>query len=41
VEEHSFNEEMKKYTIRAKLFAMIAPRMNNRWATFKWGGKMS
>ena len=41
VEEHSFNEEMKKYTIRAKLFAMIAPKMNNRWATFKWGGKMS
>lgn len=36
VEEHSFNEEMKKYSIRAKLFAALLPTMNNRWATFEW-----
>ena len=39
VEEHSFNEEMKKYTLRGRLFAMLVPKMNNRWATFRWGGK--
>ena len=37
VEEHSFNEEMKKYTLRGRLFAMLVPKMNNRWATFRWG----
>ena len=37
VEEHSFNEEMKKYSIRGKLFALLLPKMNNRWATFAWG----
>ena len=36
VEEHSFNEEMKKYSIRGKLFALLLPKMNNRWATFEW-----
>ncbi len=36
VEEHSFNEEMKKYSIRGKLFAAILPKMNDRWATFEW-----
>ena len=36
VEEHSFNEEMKKYSIRAKIFALLLPKMNNRWATFRW-----
>ena len=36
VEEHSFNEEMKKYSIRAKLFALLLPKMNDRWATFCW-----
>ena len=36
VSEHSFNEEMKKYSIRAKLFALLLPKLNNRWATFKW-----
>ena len=36
LEEHSFNEEMKKYSIRAKLFALLLPNMNDRWATFKW-----
>lgn len=35
-EEHSFNEEMKKYSIRAKLFALLLPKINNRWATFRW-----
>lgn len=37
VEEHSFNEEMQKYSIRAKLFATLLPKMNDRWATFEWG----
>lgn len=37
VEEHSFNEVMKRYSIRGKLFALLLPKMNNRWATFKWG----
>ncbi|EWM54793.1 hypothetical protein RF007C_10670 [Ruminococcus flavefaciens 007c] len=36
VEEHSFNEEMKKYSIRAKIFALLLPKMNDRWATFSW-----
>ncbi len=36
VEEHSFNEEMKKYSIRAKLFALLLPKMNDHWATFCW-----
>ena len=36
VEEHSFNEVMKKYSIRGKLFALLLPKMNNRWATFEW-----
>ncbi len=36
IEEHSFNEEMKKYSIRAKLFALLLPKINNRWATFEW-----
>ena len=37
VEEHSFNEEMKKYSVRGKLFAALLPKMNDRWATFEWG----
>ena len=37
IEEHSFNEEMKKYSIRGKLFALFLPKINDRWATFKWG----
>ncbi len=37
IEEHSFNEEMKKYSIRAKLFALLLPKLNDRWATFEWG----
>ncbi|SHM79898.1 class I SAM-dependent methyltransferase [Ruminococcus flavefaciens] len=36
VEEHSFNEEMKKYSIRGKLFALLLSKMNDRWATFVW-----
>ncbi|MCR5763895.1 MAG: class I SAM-dependent methyltransferase [Treponema sp.] len=35
-EEHSFNEEMKKHSIRGKLFAALLPNMNDRWATFTW-----
>ena len=37
IEEHSFNEEMRKHSIRAKLFALLLPKMNDRWATFQWG----
>ena len=37
VSETSYNEEMKKYTIRGKLFAIIGKHMNNRLAVFKWG----
>ncbi len=36
VEEHSFNEEMKKHSIRGKLFAALLPNINDRWATFTW-----
>ena len=36
IEEHSFNEEMKKHSIRGKLFAWLLPKFNDRWATFEW-----
>lgn len=36
VEEHSFHEEAKKYTIRGKIYARLMPKFNNRWATFEW-----
>lgn len=39
VEEHSFNEEMSKHSIRGKIFAALFPNMNDRWATFKWDQK--
>ena len=35
-EEHSFNEEMKKHSLRAKIFAALLPNMNDRWAVFEW-----
>ena len=34
--ERSYNEEMKKYSIRAKLFAFFLPHLNNRLAVYKW-----
>ena len=34
--ETSYNEEMKKYTLRGKLFAIIGKKLNNRLAVFKW-----
>lgn len=37
IEEHSFNEEMRKYSLAGKLFALLLPKVNDRWATFKWG----
>ena len=37
VGEHSFNEEMKKHSVRGKLFALLLPKMNDRWATFALG----
>lgn len=36
VEEHSFNEEMKKHSVRGWLFAKLLPKMNDRWAVFEW-----
>ncbi|MCR5785336.1 MAG: class I SAM-dependent methyltransferase [Eubacterium sp.] len=36
VSERSYNEEMKKYTIRGKLFAIIGKNINNRLALYKW-----
>ena len=36
VEEHSFNEEMKKHSFGGWLFAKLLPKMNDRWATFEW-----
>ena len=35
-EEHSFNEEMRKHSFCGWLFAMLLPKMNNRWARFEW-----
>ncbi len=35
-EEHSFNEEMRKHSLRAKLFALLLPNVNDRWATLVW-----
>ncbi len=36
VSERSFNEEMKKYSIRGKLFAIVGKNINNRLAVFRW-----
>ena len=36
VSERSYNEEMKKYSIRAKLFAFFLPHLNNRLAVYQW-----
>lgn len=36
VSEKSYNEEMKKYSIRGKLFAIVGRNINNRLAVFKW-----
>lgn len=36
VSERSYNEEMRKYSLRAKLFALFFPHLNNRLAVYKW-----
>lgn len=36
VSERSYNDEMKKYSIRGKLFAIVGKNINNRLAIFKW-----
>lgn len=36
VSEQSYNEEMKKYSIRGKLFAIIGKNINNRLAVYRW-----
>ncbi len=34
--ETSYNEEMKKYTLRGRLFAIVGKNLNNRLAVFQW-----
>ena len=34
--ERSYNEEMRKHSFRAKLFAFFLPFINNRLAVYKW-----
>ncbi len=36
VSEHSYNEEMRKYTIRGRLFAIVGKNINNRLAVYQW-----
>ncbi len=36
VSETYYNEEMKKYSIRGRLFAIVGKNINNRLAVFKW-----
>lgn len=36
VSEKSYNDEMKKYTLRGKIFAVIGKNINNRLAVFSW-----
>ena len=36
ISEKSYNEEMKKYIIRGRLFALIGKNINNRLAVFRW-----
>ena len=36
VSERSYNEEMKKYSIRGKIFAVVGKNINNRLAVFRW-----
>ncbi|MCR5625697.1 MAG: class I SAM-dependent methyltransferase [Lachnospiraceae bacterium] len=36
VSEKSYNDEMKKYSIRGKLFAIVGKNINNRLAIFRW-----
>ena len=41
VSEHSYNEEMRKYTIRGKLFAIVGKNINNRLAVYQWSPGIS
>jgi len=36
ISEASYNQEMKKHSLRGKLFAIIGKNINNRLAVFKW-----
>lgn len=36
ISETSYNEEMKKYSIRGKIFAIVGKNINNRLAVFEW-----
>lgn len=36
ISETSYNEKMKKYTIRGRLFAIVGKNINNRLAVFQW-----
>jgi hypothetical protein len=36
VSENSYNDEMRKYSVRGKIFAVVGRNLNNRLAVFKW-----
>ena len=36
VSEQNYNDEMKKYSIRGKIFAILGKNINNRLAVFSW-----
>ncbi|MCR4891563.1 MAG: class I SAM-dependent methyltransferase [Lachnospiraceae bacterium] len=36
VSETNYNEEMKKYSLRGKIFAIVGKNINNRLAIFNW-----
>ena len=36
VSEQSYNDEMKKYSLRGKIFAIVGKNFNNRLAVFRW-----
>lgn len=36
INERSFWEEMKKYTVVGKIGSVITPKLNNRLAIYRW-----
>ena len=39
VSERSYNEDMRKDTLRGKLFAIIGKNLTNRLAVFRWSSQ--
>jgi len=39
ISEHSYNEEMKKYSIRGKIMNLVGKNLNNRLALYHWNNK--